>query len=337
MNLNTHAAAQPRRLDQALRRQLEPHVPSDQSDPADPSDALPRPAIDGKVAPRVSSNAAKVSHLSAFSSRLFPMFRLFLLAAGALVALGPFLWMLLTALSPAEQMYAYPPRWPWPLQWSNFIEVWRAAPFGRFFLNTAVVTSAVVVLRVSVSTLCAFALARLRFRGSEWLLFLLLLGVLVPGELRLAPSFVLLRALGWLDTYAGLIVPRIENPLLVLLLRQFFLTLPRDLEDAARLDGCGALRVLWHVVVPLSKPVLALAALMTFQALWNDFTWPLLMTSSTEMKPLQVGLALLSDQHRHTQLNLLMAATVMSVAPVLLVFYAAQRWFLPNLAWSGLR
>lgn len=258
------------------------------------------------------------------------------IALGGLLVLSPFAGMVCLALGRAPDLALHASASN-AVRWDNFLEIWRVIPLARFMLNSLFVAGSVTVLRVSISALCAYALARMRFRGRDLLLYCMLLGVLVPTEARVVPSFVFVHWLGWLDTYAVQILPRTENALTVLLLRQYFLSLPRELEDAARIDGCGPFRVFLHVALPLSKPVLAVAAIMTFNALWNDYAWPLIMTHSTRMKPMQVGLALLSEQRRHSDLGLLMAASLVSVIPVLLLFYGVQRLWTNTGAWTGLK
>ncbi|MDQ1256080.1 MAG: multiple sugar transport system permease protein, partial [Candidatus Hydrogenedentes bacterium] len=244
------------------------------------------------------------------------------LMSGALLVVGPFLWMLSTSLKPIETLYSFPPQWlPDPPQWDNYTKVFAIIPLGRFFANTIFVTSVVVTLRLIVTTLCAYALARLNFPGKNLFFLGMIATMMIPGEVQLIPGFVMMRWVGWLDTYQVLIVPRIESIIHVFLMRQFFLTIPRDLEEAAIIDGCGHLRIIRHVIVPLSKPVLALVALFAFKAMWNDFMWPLIMTNSTNMKTLQVCLSLINKQQREAGLNLLMAIKVVAFLPILAVFW----------------
>ncbi|MBN2310080.1 MAG: carbohydrate ABC transporter permease [Candidatus Hydrogenedentes bacterium] len=260
------------------------------------------------------------------------------LLAGAAIVVGPFLWMVSTSLKPLEDIYTFPPEWiPHPPQWGNYATIFHIVPLGRFFGNTVFVTAVVVALRLVITTMCAYALARLRFPGRDLFFLGMIATMMIPGEVQLIPGFVMMRWFGWLDTYKVLIIPRIESIVHIFLMRQFFLTIPRDLEEAAIIDGCGHFRIIRHVIVPLSKPVLALVALFAFKAMWNDFMWPLIMTNSTSMKTLQVGLALINTQQRETGLNLLMACNVVSLLPILVVFWLTQKTFVKGIALTGLK
>lgn len=257
---------------------------------------------------------------------------------GALLVVGPFLWMIATSLKSVEAIREQPLQFiPRPPQWRVYVDVFTIMPLGRFFANTLIVTGSVVVLRLIVTTFCAYALARLHFPGRDLFFLAMLATMMIPGEVQLVPGFVLMRWLGWLDTYKVLIIPRIESIIHIFLMRQFFLSIPRDLEEAAIIDGCGHLRIIGHVVVPLSKPVIALVALFAFRAMWNDFMWPLIMTSSTHMKTLQVGLALINTQQRESGLNLLMASNVVALIPILAVFWMTQKTFVKGIALTGMK
>ncbi|MBI5091302.1 MAG: carbohydrate ABC transporter permease [Candidatus Hydrogenedentes bacterium] len=260
------------------------------------------------------------------------------LIAGALLVIAPFVWMVITSLLPMDHIYDMPPPLQWDqLQWGNYTKVFTIIPLGRFFANTVFVTLSVVILRLGVTTLCAYALARLNFPGKNLFFMGMIASMMIPGEVQLIPGFVMMRWFNWLDTYQVMIVPRIESIVHVFLMRQFFLTIPKDLEEAAIIDGCGHPRIIWHVIVPLSKPVLALVALLAFRALWNDFMWPLIMTSSTHLKTLQVGLALINTQQRETGINLLMASNVLSLLPILLIFWLTQKTFVKGIALTGIK
>lgn len=257
---------------------------------------------------------------------------------GAAVVIGPFLWMVSISLMKIEQIYVFPPQWlPNPAQWANYTKIFTIIPLGRFFANTVVVTISVIGARLIITTLCAYALARLNFPGRDLFFIAMVATMIIPGEVQLIPGFVTMRWLDWLDTFKVLIIPRIESIVQVFLMRQFFLTIPKELEEAAIIDGCGHLRILWHVIVPLSRPVVALVALFTFRAMWNDFMWPLIMTNSTSMKTLQVGLALIATQQSENGLNLLMASNVVALLPVLIIFWATQKTFVKGIALTGLK
>jgi multiple sugar transport system permease protein len=253
--------------------------------------------------------------------------------AGA--CLIPFVWMVLTGLKPDSEVMSNPPTWiPSVFKWSNFARAFSAFPFARFLANTLWVAAAATGLQLVTSTLAAYAFARLRFRGRN-VLFLLYLGTLmIPQQVTIVPLFLLMRNLGWVNTFNALILPGAFSAFGVFLLRQFFLTIPQELEEAALMDGAVRLRILWQIIVPLSGPALATLAVFTFVREWNAFLWPLIVTSSPEMRVVSVGLTLFMGQYG-TEWNLLMAAATVTVLPTIAVFVLAQRYFVQGIALSG--
>jgi multiple sugar transport system permease protein len=253
--------------------------------------------------------------------------------AGA--CLIPFVWMVLTGLKPDSEVMSNPPTWiPSVFKWSNFARAFSAFPFARFLANTLWVAVAATGLQMITSTLAAYAFARLRFRGRN-LLFLVYLGTLmIPQQVTIVPLFLLMRDLGWVNTFNALILPGAFNAFGVFLLRQFFLTIPQELEEAAVMDGAVRLRILCQIIVPLSGPALATLAVFTFVREWNAFLWPLIVTSSPEMRVVSVGLTLFMGQYG-TEWNLLMAAATVTVLPTIAVFVLAQRYFVQGIALSG--
>ena len=249
----------------------------------------------------------------------------------------PFLWMVATSLMDELSVFAYPPPiLPRALRLRNYVDAWRALPFGRFYLNSLAFSLAVVAGQVTTSALAAYAFARLRFPGRDRL-FVLCLGVLmVPGILLLIPRFLIIDALGWVDTYPGLISTELVSVWGIFLLRQFFLSIPQELEDAARLDGAGDWTIFWRVVLPLSKPALATLALFAFVDAWKNFQWPLIATRSMEMRTVEVGI---SSFHSFYYANwpYQMAAAVTAIAPILLIFFLAQRYFVRGIQLTGLK
>jgi multiple sugar transport system permease protein len=260
-----------------------------------------------------------------------------LLVAGAAVMLLPFVWMVATSLKPEADVFRYPtellPRAPTLVAYR---EVWQRIPFGRFFVNSLVFAGGVTLLSLFLDSLTAFALARLRFRGRELCFWLILATLMVPFQITLIPLFVTVYEFGWLDTYAGLIVPRATNAFGIFLLRQFFVSVPREFDDAARLDGASDFRIYWQIVLPLAKPALATLAIFHFMYNWNDFLWPLVITSSTEMRTLPAGLTLFMGQFviEHA---VLMAGATISLVPLALAFLLAQRYFVRGVVMSGLK
>ena len=257
------------------------------------------------------------------------------LAILAAVCLIPFAWMVLTGLKPDNEVMSNPPTWiPSVFKWSNFGRAFSAFPFARFLANTLWVGVAATGLQVVTSTLAAYAFARLRFKGRN-LLFLLYLGTLmVPQQVTIVPLFLLMRDLGWVNTFKALILPDAFSAFGVFLLRQFFLTIPQELEEAALIDGAIRLRILWQIIVPLFRPALATLAVFTFVREWNSFLWPLIVTNSPEMRVVSVGLTLFMGQYG-TEWNLLMAAATATVLPTIVVFVLAQRYFVEGITLTG--
>lgn len=260
-----------------------------------------------------------------------------LLLIGAVTMIIPFLWMLSTSLKSDQQAYIFPPIWiPDPIVWGNYATVWNALPFDRFFINSAVVSVFVTFGQLLTCSLGAFAFARLRFPGREPLFVAYLATMMIPFQVTMIPVFILVKYLRWLDTYQGLIVPMIFSAYGTFLLRQFFLTIPKDLEDSAKIDGCGYFRIYWSIVLPLSKPALATLGIFVFMWSWNNFLWPLLIVNSLDMKTLPLGLAYFLGQYT-IYWNLLMAGTTISLLPVLIVFFFAQRYFIEGITLTGLK
>jgi len=257
--------------------------------------------------------------------------------AVALATLAPFIWMVLTSCKDLGEILLYPPKWlPSKLKFDNYVNAFAAAPFGRFYLNSIFVAVTVTFGQLLTCSMAAFAFARLQFRGRE-ALFLLFLGtMMIPGQVTMIPSFMMLYWLGWIDTYYALIVPGLASAFGTFLLRQFFLTIPRELEDAAYIDGCSHAGVLWRVILPLSKPALATLAVFTFMGVFNDFLWALIVTNSEEMRTVQLGLAVFRDRYT-TEWDKLMAASVTATIPILLIFFFAQKYFIQGITLSGLK
>lgn len=258
-----------------------------------------------------------------------------IIAAGAATMIVPLLWMASTSLKASGDVFAMPPQWiPPTVHLENYVTAWQAVPFGRFYLNSLFVALTVTVGQVVSSALAAYAFARLEFPGRDKLFFAYLATMMIPGAVTMIPLFILLRELGWIDTYKALIIPGIFSAYGTFLLRQFFLTIPRDLEDAAKIDGCGHFRILCEVVLPLSKPALATLATFTFMGSWGSFLWPLVVTHSMDLKTLPIGLAAFQGQYGNDW-TLLMAGSVMAIVPVIIVFVINQKHFVEGIKMSG--
>ncbi len=255
----------------------------------------------------------------------------------ALITVAPFLWMVMTSFKDLPDILTYPPVW-WPKRFiiDNYVNAFSAAPFGRYYFNSVFIAVAVTIGQVITCSMAAFAFARLRFWGRDVLFYIFLGTMMIPGQVTMIPSFMMLYWLGWIDSYAALIVPGLASAFGTFLLRQFFLTIPRDLEDAASIDGCGRFGLLWRIILPLSKPALATLAVFTFMGVFNDFLWALIVVSSEEMRTVQLGLAIFRDRYQ-TDWGQLMAASVTATLPILLVFFVAQKYFIKGITLSGLK
>ncbi|MBX3052820.1 MAG: carbohydrate ABC transporter permease [Caldilineaceae bacterium] len=258
------------------------------------------------------------------------------LILGSAAMLLPFAWMLSTSLKLPKDIFTYPPTWiPDPVVWQNYAETWRAIPFGRFYLNSLFVAVSVTVIQIVTASLGAFAFARLRFWGREPLFLAYLITLMIPFQVTMIPNFIIVRYLGWYDTFLALILPTAFSAFAVFLLRQYFLGLPMDLDEAARMDGAGSFRIWWQIIMPLSGPVLAALTIFVFLGSWNDFLWPLVITASEEMRTIPVGLAAFQGQFK-TEWHLLMAGSVIALLPVLLVYIFAQKRFVEGITLSGM-
>jgi multiple sugar transport system permease protein len=256
------------------------------------------------------------------------------LILGSLIMLAPFFVMLVVSLWPNEAFLAR--RFPLDqLTLNNFVQTFQVLPFGRYILNSAIVTVTVTVVQILISSLAAFAFARLRFRGREALFLLYLATLMIPTQVTLIPNFLIIRNLGWYDTYLALIIPALFSALSTFLLRQYYRGVPLDLDEAARMDGASSLRIWWQVIVPLSWPVMAALAIFTFQATWNDFLWPLVVTGSDKMRTIPIGLSYFVGQYS-TAWNLLMAGSVIALLPVLVVYLLAQKTFVQGITLTGM-
>ncbi|HEX5200418.1 carbohydrate ABC transporter permease [Paractinoplanes rhizophilus] len=261
-----------------------------------------------------------------------------LLFGGLLVVVGPFLWMLLSSFKPEGEIRADPPTW-WPQQWTltHYHDLFARLDFPRYFLNSAIVAVLVTLGNLLFCSLLGYALAKLNFPGRK-ALFLTVLGMLmVPGMVTFVPQFVLVSNMGLANSYAGLVLPFLAGPFGVFLMRQFLLSIPDDLIEAARVDGAGEWRIFWRIVLPLCKPALATLGILTFLASWNNFLWPLVVATTSDMYTLPVALALYSIGQNRIYFGLLLAGAVVVVLPVLIVFLVLQRQFLRGIATTGLK
>ncbi|MCD6345717.1 MAG: carbohydrate ABC transporter permease [Anaerolineae bacterium] len=268
----------------------------------------------------------------------FAVFWYIALGATTLVVMLPYIWMVSTSLKGADEVFAYPPTWiPQAWRFQNYVDAWNAAPFGRYFFNSLVVAITVTVGQLITCSLAAFAFARMEFKGKNVMFALFLSTTMISTQVTLVPAYLVLAHLHWLNTYQALIVPFLANAFGVFMMRQYFMTLPRELEDAAKLDGCGRLRFLWQILLPLSKPIISAQALFAFMGNWNSYLWPLIVTTSEDMRTLQIGLRYFVGQEGGTQWGLFMAATVFVSLPVMIFYFIIQRSFVEGIATTGLK
>ena len=261
-----------------------------------------------------------------------------LLALSSLSFLLPLLWMLSTSLKDTPQTYHVPPILvPWPMRFQNYPEALVAQPFATFILNTvqyAVFSGIGAILSCS---LVAYGFSRIRWHGRDVLFFVMLATMMIPFQVRMVPLYITFRDLHWLNSYKPLIVPAFfGSAYFIFLLRQFFMSLPRDLEEAATIDCCGLFRIFTTIILPLSKPALATLTIFTFMGNWQSFYWPLIMITRDSMKTLPLGLLTFMGLHS-TQWTLLMAGSLMMILPMIIVFLVGQKWFISGIQLGALK
>jgi multiple sugar transport system permease protein len=260
------------------------------------------------------------------------------LTLGLVVVLGPFVWMALSSVKPEAEVREVPPTWlPRDVTWDNYDTLFTDLNMPTFFFNSVVVATAVALGNVVFGAMLGYALAKLRFRGRRVLFGLVLVTLMVPGVATFIPQFVLVTNLGLANTLPGMILPYLVQPFGVFLMRQYMLSLPDDLIDAARVDGAGELRIFASVMLPLCGPAMATVGILTFLASWNNFLWPLVIAQSDDKWTLPVALALYSTGEHSTDYGLLLAGSVVVVLPVILVFLVLQRYFVQGIAMTGIK
>jgi multiple sugar transport system permease protein len=282
----------------------------------------------------VSRRAARARRRRRWGDRLV----LYALAAIAFVILaGPLLWMIASSLKNEHEVLATPPTLlPHEWEWGNYSEVFSRVPFARYLANSLLVASVVTVVALLFHSMAAYSLARLRFPGREAIFMAILCTLMVPFTVIVIPLFIIVDWLGWVDTYQGLIVPMIPHAFGIFLLRQFYLGIPRELEEAAIIDGASLVRVYWHIILPLSRPVLAALGVFFFLANWNNFLWPLVVTQSENLRVVQLGIQQFTGEHS-SQHNLIMAASTVAALPTLIMFFVFQRRLVEGIKMTGLK
>lgn len=256
------------------------------------------------------------------------------LILGSAIMLLPFLIMLLVSLMPKEVILTRAYRLEL-VTLQNYFETFAVVPFGRFYLNSLIVATSTTVIQILTASLAAFAFARLRFRGRDTLFLVYLTTLMIPFQVTMIPNFVIIRYLAWYNTYQALILPAAFSVFSTFLMRQYFMTLPLDLDEAARMDGASSWRIWAQIILPLSGPVVATLAIFNFQGTWNDFLWPLVITNSLSMRTIPVGLSAFQGQF-NTEWHLLMAGSVTALLPVLVIYIIGQNWFVKGITLSGM-
>ena len=260
-----------------------------------------------------------------------------ILTLGLVVVLFPFFWMILSAFKSQMDVYSYPPSW-FPKVWNfdNFGKVFEMVPFGRYYINSIITTILATFGQLWVSIFAAYSLSRLNFPFKKTIFSFILSTMLMPFVVTMIPTFLIVSGLHWIDTYQGLIVPFLFSGFSIIFLTQFFMSIPMDLQDAARIDGCGYFRILFAVILPNTRSAIATITLFTFLGQWRSYIWPLIVTNTTEMRTLPIGLRYLISEGG-SEYHLMMAASLMAIVPVLLLYIFSEKQFIKSVTMTGLK
>ncbi len=286
----------------------------------------------------------KILHRRKYKRELYiKALNYFLISLGAFLMIYPFIWMFNTSVSPLSTLWQEKDHWwqywiPAGFEFQNYYAVLtqKVLPFGAAYLNSIFVSVMTTLGVVFTSSLAGYSFARLNYPGKNKIFFAYLATMMIPGVVTMIPVYILLRSMHWVDTYKAVILPGVFTAYGTFMLRQFFMTLPRDLEDAAKIDGCSLFGIYWRIILPLSKPALATLATFTFMGSWMNFMWPLIVLNSHEKYTLPVLLAYFQSQF-HTDYTMLMAASMMYVLPIIIVFIFCQRFFVEGIKLSGIK
>lgn len=294
--------------------------------------AQPSPVVESETTRRLKRNRKlrQIGHAAI----------VYLLASiGAILFVLPFLWMFSTSLKATNEIFIFPPKWiPDTLHWENYTEALALMPFGRYLANTLFISLGNVLGNLISCTLAAFAFARLRAPGKNFLFLLMLGTMMLPLWVTLIPQYILFSAIGWSNGFAPLMVPAWFGwPFFIFLLRQFFMTIPKELEEAARLDGATTLGIIWHIFIPLAKPALATVAVLAFIGNWNNFLTPLVYLRDSDLHTLSVAVNRFRGMYSGTQYHYMMAISVLTVIPVIVVFFLAQRLLIRGIVTTGMK
>lgn len=262
---------------------------------------------------------------------------LLLITLGILVSF-PFVWMVRSSVMLEKEALVFPPIWiPSEFTLASYIGALTIQPFARYILNSLFVSTTIMLGQVLTASMGAYAFARLRFPGRDKLFLVYLATMMIPSQVTLIPSFVLVSWLGWIDTYFAFIVPGLFSAYLTFLMRQFLLNIPKELEDAARIDGAGYIRTFATIILPLAQSALVTCGLLSFMGSWTSFLWPLIVTRSSDMRTVPIGLAALQQQQGYVNFPQLMAGSVMALLPIIILFLSLQRYYLQGIATTGLK
>jgi ABC-type glycerol-3-phosphate transport system permease component len=291
-------------------------------------------------APVSEANIVASSPRRAWSKNRSKWISTAILAIGAVIIMVPFYWMIATSLKEPGNLYLYPPQWiPNPIRWENFRDVWNEVPFATFTKNTAIIVTLVMIGTLLSCSFSAYGFARLRAPGRDLIFMIVLATMMLPGAVTLVPTYIAFNKLGWINSILPLVVPAFFGaPFFIFLLRQFYLSIPKELEESGRIDGASSFRIWWDVMLPLTKPALATVAVFTFFATYNDFFGPLIYLNSESKQTIAVGLSYFTGSRNvGPQMHLLMAMTLMATIPSLIVFIFAQRYFVQSIVTTGLK
>jgi multiple sugar transport system permease protein len=261
-----------------------------------------------------------------------------ILIIGAFIMIVPFIWMLSTSFKAPGRTFVYPPEWlPHPFVWQNYVEMWTALPFNQFFLNSIKIATLSTIGQLLTCSMGAFAFSILKFKGRDFLFLVLIATLMIPYQVTLIPTFILFSKIGWVGTHLPLWVPAFWGGAFgTFLLRQFYLTIPIDLAESARIDGANIFQIFTHIYLPLSKPAMATLGIFTFMWSWNDLLNPLIYVSELKQLTLTVGLSFFQNQYGG-KWTLMMAGAVVSILPILLIFFFAQKYFIQGIAMTGIK
>lgn len=260
-----------------------------------------------------------------------------ILLVGTVIMALPFIWMIVTSFKPLSEIHAYPPTFVvHEPTIKAYIKLFTLIPMGRYFFNSIFVASAITLANLFFCSLAGYAFAKHQFAGRDKIFLLLIGSLMIPWQVNLIPQFIIIKHLGWLNSYKGLIIPAMSTAFGVFLMRQFIKSIPNDLLDAAKIDGCSEFRIYWTIILPLVKPALAALAIFTFMMQWNNFVWPLVIIHSKEMKTIPLALSVLNSQFGDN-FAMVMGGAVIATIPVIVVFILFQKFFIKGITFTGLK